>query len=160
LEPPDARKRVNSNNDVQQVRLAEAEQDTVMAQHTTFVKIISVLLIIHLIGCTSLQTIEAPPDKLQEQIRHENLIKVGDRVKIITEDQKEHEFVVTAINEDEIRGEGVNIPIDSVVAVQTREFSTGKTALLAGGIATGTILVIIFIAVAVAPAAILSASGG
>ena len=131
-----------------------------MRPQTTFRKLISVLVIINLIGCTSLQTIEAPPDKLHEQIRHENLIKVGDKVKIITEDQKEHQFVVTAINEDAIRGEDATIPIDSIAAVQTREFSTGKTALLAGGITAGTILLMVIIAIAVAPAAILSASGG
>jgi hypothetical protein len=116
-------------------------KDTVMAQHTTFWKIISILVIINLIGCTSLQTIEAPPDRLHEQIRHENLVKVGDKVRIITEDQKEHQFVVTAINEDEIRGDDVTIPIDSIVTVETREFSTGKTVLLGVGI-TGTVLLI------------------
>jgi hypothetical protein len=131
-----------------------------MTQYTTFLRIISVLLIINLIGCTSLQTIEAPPDKLHEQLKHEHLVKVGDKVRIITEDKKEHQFVVTAITEDEIRGEDVTIPIDSIIALETRKFSTGKTALLAGGI-TGTMLVImIIIAVAVAPAAILSAGGG
>ena len=131
-----------------------------MRPQMTFWKLISVLVIINLIGCTSLQTIEAPPDKLHERIMHENLIKVGHKVKIITEDQKEHQFVVTAINEDEIRGEDVSIPIDSIAAVQTRELSTGKTALLAGGITAGTILLMVIIAIAVAPAAILSASGG
>jgi hypothetical protein len=113
----------------------------VMTQHATFWRIISVLVIINLIGCTSLQTIEAPPDKLHEQIRHDNLVKVGDKVRIITEDKKEHQFVVTAINEDEIRGEDVTIPIDSIVTVETRKVSAGKTALLAGGI-TGTVLVV------------------
>ena len=131
-----------------------------MKPQTTFGKLISILVIINLIGCTSLQTIEAPTDKLHEQIRHENLIKIGDKVKIVTEDQKEHEFVATAINEDEIRGKDVIVPIDSIVAVQTREFSTGKTALLAGGVTAGTILLMVIIAIAVAPAAILSASGG
>lgn len=131
-----------------------------MRQQATFLKVINFLAVLNFIGCTSLQTIEAPPDKLHEQIRHENLLKVGDKVKIVTEDQKEHEFVVTAINEEEIRGEDVTIPIDSVAAVQTRELSTGKTALLAGGITAGTILLMVIIAIAVAPAAILSASGG
>ncbi|MGB7934555.1 MAG: hypothetical protein WCH04_20480 [Gammaproteobacteria bacterium] len=113
-----------------------------MTQHITFWKIISILLIINLIGCTSLQTIEAPPEKLHEQIRHENLVKVGDKVRIITEDQKEHQFIVTAIYEDEIRGEDVTIPIDSIVTLETREFSTGKTVLLGAGI-TGTVLLIL-----------------
>jgi len=112
-----------------------------MTRHTRFWKITSILVIINLIGCTSLKTIEAPPDKLHEQIRHENLVKVGDKVRIITEDQKEQQFVVIAVNGDEIRGEDVAIPIDSIVTMETREFSTGKTVLLGVGI-TGTVLLI------------------
>jgi hypothetical protein len=117
-----------------------------MTLHPTFCKIISVLVIINLIGCTSLQTIEAPPDKLHEQIRHESLVKVGDKVRIITDNKKEYQFVVTAINEDEIRGDDVTIPIDSIEALETHQISTGKTALLAGGI-TATILLILFVLV-------------
>jgi hypothetical protein len=112
-----------------------------MTHRTTFWKIVSILVIMNLIGCTSLQTIEALPDKLHEQIRHEDVVRVGDKVRIITEDQKEHQFVVTAINEDEIRGEDVTIPIDSIVMLEIREFSTGKTVLLGVGI-TGTVLLI------------------
>jgi hypothetical protein len=94
-----------------------------------------------------------------------------DSVRIVTGDEKEHRLVVTGINADEIRGKVVTvhsdadeireavvtIPIDSVVAVETPEFSTGKTALLAGGI-TGTVLLLIIVAIAIAPAAILAAS--
>ncbi len=112
-----------------------------MTHRTTFCKIISILVIINLIGCTSLRTIEAPPDKLHEQIRHQDIVKAGDKIRIITEDRKEHQFVVTAINEDEIRGADVTIPIDSIVTLETREFSTGKTVLLGAGI-TGTVLLI------------------
>ena len=113
-----------------------------MRQHNTLLKFISILVIINLIGCTSLQTIEAPPDKLHEQIRRENIVKIGDKVRIITEDQKEYQFVVTAIYEDNIRGEDVTIPIDSIVTLETREFSTGKTVLLGVGI-TGTVLLVL-----------------
>ena len=110
-----------------------------------------VVVIINLIGCTTVQTIEVPPDKLHEQIRHESLLKVGDNVRIITENKKEYQLIVTAINEDEIRGEDATIPIytnnedeirgedvaisiDSIEAVETRDFNAGKTALLGGGI--------------------------
>jgi len=118
--------------------------------------------------------IEASPEVLHERIRQGDIIKVGDSVSIFTEHGKEHRFVVTAIDADEIHGEGsppasydsrrgpapsqrtaVTIPIDGVVAVKNREFSIGKTALLAGGV-TG-IMLLIFIATA--PAAILAASG-
>jgi hypothetical protein len=56
-------------------------QDTILTQHTMFRYISSILVIIHLIGCTPLQTIEALPDKLHERIRHENLVKVDDKVR-------------------------------------------------------------------------------
>jgi hypothetical protein len=114
---------------------------TDMTQHSMFSRIIIILVIINFIGCTSLQTIEAPPDKLHEQIRYDDVVKVGDKVRIVTDDQKEHHFVVTAINTGEIRGEDVSIPIDSIVTLEIREFSTGKTVLLGVGI-TGTVLLI------------------
>jgi len=110
-----------------------------MTPQTTFWNFISVLVIINLIGCTTLQTIEAPPDKLHEQIRHENLVKVGDEIKIITEDEKEHQFVVTAINESEIRGKDVTIPIDRIVSVQKREFDPNKSTFT--GISTVMLIV-------------------
>lgn len=140
-----------------------------MAGRTTFRKIISILVIISQVGCSNVQTIEASPEALHQRIRQGNLIKVGDAVNVFTGDEKEHRFVVTAIDADEIHGkslrassegdkisreEVVTIPIDSVVAVQTREVSIGKTALLTGGIYG--IMLLIFIATA--PAAILAAS--
>lgn len=141
-----------------------------MKHSTTFRKIICILLTISQISCTNLQPIEASPETLQERIRQGDLLKVGDSVSVFTEDEKEHRFVVTAIDADEIRGRVVNmhtddadeireevvtIPIDSVVAVQTREMSIGKTALLAGGVYG----IIFLIAMAIAPALILSSAG-
>jgi hypothetical protein len=112
-----------------------------MTHRTMFLKIVSILVIINIIGCTSLQTIQAPPEMLHDQIRAQGIVKAGDKVRIITEDRKEHEFVVTAVTEDEINGKDVSIPIDSIVTLETREFSTGKTVLLGAGI-TGTVLLI------------------
>lgn len=141
-----------------------------MIQRTTFRKIISILVIISQVGCSNVKPIDAPPEALHERIRQGEIIKVGDAVSIFTQDEKEHRFVVTAIDADEIHGkilkvssdgakisheEVVTIPIDSVVAVQTREMSIGKTALLTGGVFG--IMLLIFIATA--PAAILAASG-
>ena len=96
-------------------------------------QIISILVIMSLIGCTSMQPIEAGPDELQYKIRHENIINIHDRVKIFTEGGKEYQFQVTAIDEKDIRGKDVAVPIDSIVAVESREISIGKTSLLAGG---------------------------
>ena len=116
-------------------------QNWAMKLRTPFGKIISLLAIVNLIGCTSLQTIDAPPDQLHQQIRHESVVKVGDKVRIVTKDQEEHQFVITALDENEIRGADVTIPIDSIATLETREFSTGKTVLLGVSI-TGTVLLI------------------
>jgi len=144
-----------------------------MIQHTAFRKIISIFVVITQVGCTNLQPIEQSPETLQERIRHGDIIKVGDSVSILTEDEKEHRFVVTGIDADKIHGEGappasydhrrgsvseqrtlVTIPIDSIVGVQTREFSVGKTAVLSGGI----VGILVLIGMAVGGAAVLAAS--
>ena len=118
-----------------------------MSKYATFQKIISMLVIFNLIGCSSHQSIQAQPDELQDRIRHENLVRVGDKVRIFTEDEKEHQFRVTSIDENEITGvrvkstdenkivdEIVKIPVDSIVALETKEFSIGNTVLLGYGI--------------------------
>lgn len=104
----------------------------------------------HLIGCTSLKPIEAGPHELQDKIRHENIVNIHDWVKVYTEDGKEYQFQITAIDEkyirgdDVVRGEEVSVPIDSIVALESQEVSIGKTSLLVGGgIATWALLIIL-----------------
>jgi hypothetical protein len=111
-----------------------------------------------------MKPIEAGPDELQYKIRHENIVNVHDRVKVFTEDGKEYQFQVTAIDEKDIRGidendihgEGVTVPIDSIVAVESRDISIGKTSLLVGaGIATYALIIILL-----APVLVVGALGG
>ena len=125
-----------------------------MTERSLVVRLVSLLVIISLIGCTSLRPIEATPEELQQRIRQEDIVEVGDRVRIFTADEKEHRFLVTAVDADEVRGKDVSVPIDSIVALQTRGISIGRTALLAGGV----VGVMLFVLVAVAPAMILAAS--
>ena len=86
--------------------------------------------------------------------------KVSDEVKIFTEDGKKHRLRITSIDENEIIGvrtvwkneneavqEIVTIPIDSIIGLETAEFSKGKTAILVGGI---SVFVIAFALLAVA----------
>ena len=125
-----------------------------MIKRAAFQQFISILVTVSLLGCTSMQPIEAQPETLHQQIRHEDLIQVGDKIGIFTQDEKEHRFIVTGIDSDAIYGADVTIPIDSVVAVQTREVSIGKTGLLTGGV----LGVWLLIRIAIAPALILAAS--
>jgi hypothetical protein len=104
-----------------------------MIKQAGFQKVISILVTVNLIGCTSLQPIEAQPGELQDRIRHEQIVEVGDRVRIFTEDGKEHQFKVTSTDANHINGDNVTIPVDSIIGLETREISIGKTTLLAGG---------------------------
>ncbi len=125
-----------------------------MIKNTSFRKIISIVVAINFIGCTTLQPIEAEPNELQYKIRHENIVNINDRVKVFTEDGKEYQFQVTAIDEKDIRGEDASVPINSIVAVESQEISIGKTSLLVGaGIGIYALIVIL-----IAPALILAAA--
>jgi hypothetical protein len=120
-------------------------------------RIIILITVISFAGCTTLQPIEGIPPELQQRISSGELLKTGDRVLIVTTDNESHKFKVTGIRSGLIEGNATSIPVDQVVSVQKREFSTGKTVVLIAGI----VLVIgglVAIAAASAPAFALSHS--
>ncbi len=97
-------------------------------------KITSVLLILFILsGCTSLKPIELPPHELQAIIVEENVIQVGDKVKLITSDGTHHEFTIESISPNVIKGENILVLVKDIIAIETRKFSGGKTSLLVGG---------------------------
>jgi hypothetical protein len=65
-----------------------------------------------------------------------------------------HEFRIDEIDlaQGLVAGEGNSIPIVSIVAVETRKISVGRTAVLTGGLTIGIAMII---AIAIAPAIIL-----
>ena len=96
-------------------------------------KLISMFVVILLFsGCTTLRPVELSPEQLHERISIGEVIQAGDDVKLFTADGKHHEFQVTAVTDDRIMGKDIEIPIADIIAVETREFSGGKTAVLAG----------------------------
>ena len=88
-------------------------------------------------GCTTLQTSELPPDSIREGIRDGYLVKVGDKIGVVTEDGTEQELTVQAVGPETIRGESsagdVAILIDDVVALQTPQLEIVRTSFLALG---------------------------
>lgn len=88
-------------------------------------------------SCTALKTTEAPPEEVHRLIMTEDILKPGDEVKIVTTDGVVHEFRVARIDRERglVVGDGGEIPIVDIVALETREISVGRTALLAGGVA-------------------------
>ncbi len=115
---------------------------------------LSMLLVISTAACTTLTPVDIPPEELQQRLRDGKLVSAGDRVRLVTADEAVHEFRVTEISleQDMVLGRDTRVPIGEVVAVETREVSAGRTALLTGGVGIG---VAALIAIAIAPAVLL-----
>jgi hypothetical protein len=120
-------------------------------------KIILTATVLLVCACTTMRPIEAPPAEVQRIIIEENVLKAGERVKLVTEDGKLHQFKIVAVDQEAglVHGKNTSVPIDEVVAVETREVSVGKTAALAGGIAAVWVITLIL----AAPGFILAAGG-
>ena len=106
-------------------------------------------------ACTTLNPKEATPEELRRQLVSGELVRPGQRVRLVTSAETVYEFRVTEIDPDHglVLGRDEQVPIADVVAVETREVSVGKTALLVGGVGYSVIAVTL---VALAPALILS----
>ena len=106
-------------------------------------------------ACTSMQPVEMSQDELREKISAGEVFAEGEKARIFTEDESEHRITVRDVTDETVIGDDVQVPIEDIVAVETKEFSGGRTLLL-GAASVG---VMYLIAIAVAPAAILAAGG-
>ena len=97
-------------------------------------KIIACLIVIAfiLIGCTTLRPVEFSQATVQQRISAGDLIKPGDKVKIITTDEKQYELNVISVADGYIKGKDIEIPINEIALVEKRKLSIGKTSLLGG----------------------------
>lgn len=98
--------------------------------------IVLVCVMMQLTACTSLHSVEMSPEQLQSKIRAGEAVNTGDTVKLVTGDGQRHEFTVTEITSTNISGANASVSIDDVIALETRKFSGGKTALLVGSMVT------------------------
>ena len=137
-----------------------------------------------LVGCTTLVPVSMDSATVQEKIRSGNMISVGDRVKITTEDGVSHILTVTDLNEQVITGDlertvapdawtseqeqkpaeggdieatSIEIQIDQIREVAEEEHDAVKTGALVGGLAAFAYL--LFLAAAIAASAA-TLSGG
>ena len=79
--------------------------------------------------CVKVQKIDLPPKALQDEIRSGGVVRPGDRVAVVSESLGEQVFVVTAVDQDVIRGESVEVPIDDVVTLHKRSVAPVRTGL-------------------------------
>jgi hypothetical protein len=94
-------------------------------------------------GCTTLRPIDGSPADLRQRLSAGELLKPGDRVLVITTDQKEHRFTVKSIGADVIEAPSESIPIEQIYFLQKRQFSRGKTIALVGGLVGGAALALL-----------------
>jgi len=105
--------------------------------------IVYALIVLLSAGCSSLRPIEASPGELQRRINSGGLLKVGDRLEIVTSDGKPHQITVTRLGDGRIEGKNETISVDQIASVRKREFSAGKTLALVGGVAAAVFLAVL-----------------
>lgn len=90
--------------------------------------LLSVLIILPLKGCSTIQSVEGSNDDLPSRIRAENLISEGDRVEIRTIRNERYRFEVLGVDDEIVRGDAVSIRIDDIADLRIRRFSGQRTA--------------------------------
>lgn len=111
--------------------------------------LLAVNLLCALAACSTMNPVEMSPEEVQMKITSDDILPPGKRTKIVTSDGKIWNVRVARIDADAgaIETDSGNIRIAQIVAVETRDLSIGKTALLAAG----SYAVLGLIAMAVAP---------
>jgi len=122
-----------------------------MTKQSTSQRIISILVIMHLIGCTTMKPIEPPPHATGTVDSYVGLLKKGDHIVIYPTSGESMSMEVVAVTDEELRGKTstdleVIIPIADIVRIERKEFAAGDTttAVVGGGI-TAVVLFYIFI---------------
>lgn len=110
-------------------------------------------------SCSTVKTVDLPPDQLHEQIASGQLVHGGDSVTITTLDGSRHDLQILEVSDDSVRGEEtyvpevavvdehtleqtqvtetrvIEIPVADIVSIESRE----PTAIGAAGVAAGAL---------------------
>ena len=88
------------------------------------------LVVLCLVGCTTLTPIRASPSGDSQANGYRNWINPGDRVVVRTRDGTTHKFTVTAVSADTIQGEHDAVAVDQITAIDRSSTDRGKTVNL------------------------------
>jgi len=112
----------------------------------------AVFFALALAGCINTEKIEQPPTSLREAIRNGELVEPGQHVTVVSTSRGELAFRVTEVDRNVIRGkdvgDDVEVPIEDIVALQTRRVDllataglvVGWYALIGAGVFLGVLL--------------------
>ena len=96
-------------------------------------KLIALLTLATLAGCTSLQDTGLSSEELQARIRAGGLVQAGDRVALRTSNGRELVMAVEEISQDALRGSGTEVPIDDIIMLRTERIDPIRSAGAAAG---------------------------
>ena len=122
------------------------------------------LLVTVLAGCTNLQPVAMDPETLQEKIRDGTAMHEGETVRVVTRDGVSHLLVVTAVEDNTLRGYAqgaragavvIEIPVDDILLLEKEKVNAIETT--AGSI--GVAAMVFTVALIIAPFAVLGALG-
>lgn len=107
-----------------------------------------IFLCLAVAGCKSLQAVRLPADELHAEIRAGSLFERGDKIELTQSDGTEYVLTVYGVDDHALHGEtkggeDIDVAIDDIVAMNTRQFSVLGTVAAAPFIALGTVFLLL-----------------
>lgn len=93
-------------------------------------------------GCSSYQRLDVPPERLHQELRSGNLVRIGEWVEVTLVDGSEHRFQVTGSDENALQGDGVAVSVDDIAELAVQDFSPARTGALVGGISVAWLVLV------------------
>jgi hypothetical protein len=84
-------------------------------------------LIIAVTGCTTMRPIDGNPTELQQFINSGELLKPGDRVRIVTADERVHRFAISKVEAGLIVGPNESVPVERVMSLEVEQAKTATS---------------------------------
>ncbi|MCY4656726.1 MAG: hypothetical protein OXC80_07905 [Gammaproteobacteria bacterium] len=84
-------------------------------------------------GCMSMRSVDLSPGEVREQVRAGQFARPGDHISVTMLDGSTQAFKVTQVTDRAVRGEGADVPIDSIVSLRRKQIDRTKTALTVVG---------------------------
>lgn len=85
------------------------------------------VLTIAVTGCTTMRPIDGSPTELQRFINAGELLKQGDRVRIVTADEKAHRIALTKVEAGLIVGANESVPVDQVRSLEIEKVKSAPS---------------------------------
>lgn len=76
-----------------------------------------------------MRPIDGSPTELQQLINSGELLRPGDRVRIVTADEKKHRFAISKVEAGLIVGPNESIPVAQVMCLEKRQFENVKVPI-------------------------------